>query len=74
MAKPRIYANEKHEVSLGPIDAEIADHFDDYMTEDIFALFNMAIFEERVIFHFGSAASVETIETIWAGFSNQFDW
>ncbi len=59
-----IKESEKYGVVLTVRDAEIADHFDDYLAEQCYVFTEIKFYECYVEFYFGQASCVEKVNYI----------
>lgn len=55
-------------VTLQCKDAEIADQFEDFLTEKCFVLFNLRPQGEEISFYFGQASTQEKVRELYARF------
>jgi len=55
---------EKHGVFLRINDLDIGDEFDDYLSEEVYVLFNLSLHDDYVEFSFGKAASVSKVKQL----------
>ena len=55
-------------VTLQCNDAEIADQFEDFLTEKCFVLFNLKPQGEKISFYFGQASTQEKVGELYARF------
>ena len=44
---------------------EIADKFEDYLTENCYVFFNVRMYEEYVLFYFGQASSISKVKLLY---------
>lgn len=65
-ADPRFQIGEepKYGVVLRFTDAELADQFEDFLSEKNFVLFNTKFEEAEVLFYFGQASSRDAVERL----------
>lgn len=68
---PDISETAEEGVSLRLVDAELADEFEDYLSEQCFVLFNLAFDENGVIFHFGQASERSKVLALYERFLRQ---
>lgn len=59
-----IKESEKYGVVLTVRDAELADNFDDYITEQCYILYEIKFYERHVEFYFGQASCIEKVNYI----------
>lgn len=55
---------EKHGVFLKVSDLDLADEFDDYITEKVYVLYNASFSDLSVEFCFGKAASISKVKDL----------
>ena len=65
---PEISETAEHGVALRLNDAELADEFEDYLSEQCFVLFNLAHDESGVIFYFGQASERSKVLALFEKF------
>lgn len=68
---PVITETAEYGVALRLIDTELADEFDDYLSEQVYVLFNIAYDENGVIFYFGLASERSKVLALFEGFLRQ---
>jgi hypothetical protein len=56
-----IKESAKYGVVLTVRDAEIADHFDDYLAEQCYVFTEIKFYENHVDFYFGQASCIEKV-------------
>ena len=59
-----IVESEEYGAFLKVDDVEIADEFDDFLTEECYVLFEQKFESDHVVVHFGQAGSVEKIRLL----------
>lgn len=71
LPNPEISETAEKGVALRLIDAELADEFEDYLSEQCFVLFNLAFDENGVIFYFGQASEQSKVLALFDKFLHQ---
>ena len=51
-------------------DLDVADKFEDYLTEQCFVLFNVKFAADEVSFFFGQASALSKVQDLYDGFAN----
>jgi hypothetical protein len=68
---PEIFETAEQGVALRFNDAELADKFEDYLSEQCFVFFNLAFDENGVIFYFGQASERSSVLSLFEQFVRQ---
>jgi hypothetical protein len=63
-SKFQVDDDPKYGVVLRCTDAEVADQFEDFLSEQNFVLFNTKFQEGEVLFYFGQASSASAVEQL----------
>lgn len=66
--KVEITETHEHGVVFKCFDVELADQFEDFLSEHCFVLFNLKIEGNETVFYFGQAASTLKIRSLYEKF------
>ena len=64
-----IIETPEYGVILSVDDTELADKFDDYLTEKCFVLFNIKVEGAKTLFYFGQASTSSKVQELYASFA-----